>query len=837
MNEIKSRNYPVIDILKFFFALCVVAVHVWFLYDTKIGYYLYTMLYRLPVPFFFFASGYFLANKVAGEDRDTKFGIFLKKTLVRYVLLSMICILVNLVKGNCFSLTMILQNIYQVVVGDCWGIAWFLGALFYSCLILYFLKEKKQVKTALIISLILNVIALFCTTYAFLIKNNDFNQIYNFFIDKFGNSSNWIFEGFLLVGLGYYIRMYSTKAKELSIKYFYLLLIIGLGTLFLEVSYIKPHLAEITDYGYYFSHLIIIPSIFMIGIKTRLNNLIKRSTSIFRNLSIYFFYFHPTVLELLLLYRNYTGNEFLLSNVGFYVSICIITLIISVVLIKYAKTSKLNNEKKLLAFGIYLISFIMLIFSLLTLLNKVVWADEACSLSMLKHSLIDIIKLNINDVHPPLYYLTLKVFYNISSFLHIGINTIVLSKFFSFIPLILLFVFGITKIRKKYGEITSSLFCLLIAGMPHLMEYFVELRMYSWALCFTTISFIYLTDILDKHDADNKSWIKFMIFSLLAAYSHLYSCLAIGLLYAYLLISYIIKKNNEQLKMWFKYSVLTILLYLPWIIVIVKQFTSVSGDFWIPPITLNDVKSYFYFVLQSSTPDALLSKISLIFTAGSLLYLLIVYMLNKENDRVKKGYIFYGLLIPFIVMGIGVLVSVIINPLFISRYLVPTLGCIWFATALLIGNYYKNHKAGIAIIFIFGIFACSNVNSLIRYEISVEKNKIIFDQYLEDINKNDIIISDYQHTQLVLSYFKKDNNIYCYECSNSKMIKDLFINIKDKVNINNISKFKDDNKRIYFFSSNFDNNYDELFTNTNITIKNVSPILYEDWYQIVIYEL
>ena len=207
----ESKTFPVIDILKFFFALCIVAVHVWFLYDTKIGYYLYTMLYRLGVPFFFFTSGYFLANKVAGNDAKSKFNSILKKTFVRYILLSIICVLINLIKDNNFTIYTVLQNMYQIIIGNCWGIAWFLGALLYSYLIIYFIKDKKTMKISITIALVLHFFGLLCTTYCFLIKYNDYSQFYKFFIEKFYNNSNFLFEGFLEVGLGYYINAYSEK--------------------------------------------------------------------------------------------------------------------------------------------------------------------------------------------------------------------------------------------------------------------------------------------------------------------------------------------------------------------------------------------------------------------------------------------------------------------------------------------------------------------------------------------------------------------------------------------------------------------------------------------------
>ena len=829
-----SNSFPVIDILKLIFAFCVIGIHSWFLYDTRFGYYTYTMIYRLAVPFFFLASGYFLARNVNSGNRNIVIKDFLKKTLNVYLLLSSLCIFINMVKGNNFTLYNILKNIWQVLIGNCWGISWFLGALLFSGIVIYFLKEKKYVKTAMIISVILYIIGLLFNTYNFVLINHNFDSLYTFLAETFGNNSNFIFVGFMFFSIGYYLALYGYEKISKSKTIYYLLIFLGFIILFFEVSIVKNHLDVVQFYEYYFAHLLIVPSLFILAIKSRLNKLIKFDTKYIRSISTYLFYFHAFVLELLLLYRNYNSISILNSNIGFYLSILLISIIISLLFMFMKKKASDNYNTKVLSFGLYFISFAILFFSIMTLLNDVIWVDEACTLSMIKHSFIDIIKLNINDVHPPLYYLSIKVFVDI---VHIFIplaNTITLAKIFSIIPLFILIWYGITKIRKDHGILSASLFVLFIISMPQLMQYFVEIRMYSWALCFTTIAFIYLYDIIKNNS--NKFWILFTLFSILSAYSHLYSCLCIVIMFIFLFFYLLYKKDKDSLKKWWLFGIITFILYLPWTLVIILQLKGVSGGFWIPPITFDDIVSYIKFIFVAETNDYE-SKVVLFGSIILILIFLIIKLSKRQtNDNIGKSYYFLGLLMPFIVIIIGVVASICITPLFISRYMVPSLGVMWLVIAILINDFVGTKINYKYIILPFVIIALANINFLIRYEIGLQNNMDLFMEVQSQIEDNSIIVSDYQHVQLILSYYHPDKKIYCYKCYNSEMINNLFGNVSDNIVPADIKRFLNIGKKVYFFRTAFDVDYSSELAEFGMNIIE-GPEVYEDWYKMQFYTL
>ena len=69
---------------------------------------------------------------------------------------------------------------------------------------------------------------------------------------------------------------YSNKKLEKKNQLIGLILMIfGILMLFVETTIVKNHLNVVQYYEYYFSHLLIIPSIFILGMKSSLNKKIK----------------------------------------------------------------------------------------------------------------------------------------------------------------------------------------------------------------------------------------------------------------------------------------------------------------------------------------------------------------------------------------------------------------------------------------------------------------------------------------------------------------------------------------------------------------------------------
>jgi len=120
-------------------------------------------------------------------------------------------------------------------------------------------------------------------------------------------------------------------------------------------------------------------------------------------------------------------------------------------------------------------------------------------------------------VHPPLYYLiakTAQIIFGTSLFVQ---------KLVAIFSIILLMIFSIIEIGKLFGQKASLIFIMTLFAFPALLEYSVQVRMYSWALLFVTINGVVAFDLYSK--PEKKKWITFMLTGLAAAYTHYFALL------------------------------------------------------------------------------------------------------------------------------------------------------------------------------------------------------------------------------------------------------------------------------------------------------------------------
>ena len=170
---------------------------------------------------------------------------------------------------------------------------------------------------------------------------------------------------------------------------------------------------------------------------------------------------------------------------------------------------------------------------------------------MVKTPFSDFINFAFLDVHPPLYYLIYKIFYKI----FIGVNPVIIGKFTSLLPFYLIPILSFTKVRKNWGYLTGGLFAFCIVTMPQLMNFAVELRMYSWGLFFVTASFIYANEI--TNNSNLKNWAILTLLTIASAYTHYFSAIASFVIYLFLLI------RNKDLKMYFTSAIIVVLSFMP----------------------------------------------------------------------------------------------------------------------------------------------------------------------------------------------------------------------------------------------------------------------------------
>ena len=151
------------------------------------------------------------------------------------------------------------------------------------------------------------------------------------------------------------------------------------------------------------------------------------------------------------------------------------------------KRYDLNKSVSLLFLFLSLLFIGIMTFSALS--KPFILYDDYYTLGIVRLPFMEMINATAVNVHPPLYYVILKVFekiFNPTS----NFTLLLLGKIVSVIPLVLLFGLAWTKIKNEFGLVVSGVFSLLLCSSFQVMFFSTVIRMYSWALLFLTFQFV-----------------------------------------------------------------------------------------------------------------------------------------------------------------------------------------------------------------------------------------------------------------------------------------------------------------------------------------------------------
>ncbi len=439
-----------------------------------------------------------------------------------------------------------------------------------------------------------------------------------------------------------------------------------------------------------------------------------------------------------------------------------------------------------------------------------IWYDEVFSVSFAKMTFGDIIEFTARDVHPPFYYFYLKVLTSIACGLFGDSLFIPAAKAASLLPWVLLLILGATYIRKNFGFLTFGLFMFLITTMPQLSTYFVEIRMYSLAL-FLITSEILLTHYLITHP-DKKNtlyWFLFWGAGILTAYTQYYACIAvIGSYVALFLLLLFNDKTGKKrsIRRLLFCAIASIVLYLPWLPLLKRQIDHVSGSYWIQPLTLRSIAGCVKFVILPVVYMGKWPVISAILTIVTVLVLAVLFIIKREKNDL---FIFCCCLSPVvIVIASGFILSALGTPIFVYRYLVPTLGGVWLLVSIMAERAANKNICMVLVLpFLLSAFLC------IKGFDAEEGGKLFQEkaamEAIKDIPENSVIITNFDHVTAIMAFYRPDCKVLLYEAGIDPLLPDMMGNITDNISDEDVhglvmkNDFKDATSTddIYFLGS------------------------------------
>ena len=209
------------------------------------------------------------------------------------------------------------------------------------------------------------------------------------------------------------------------------------------------------------------------------------------------------------------------------------------------------------------------------------WLDELYSLDVARRSLTGIARCAAADVHPPLFYILLKIWMNLFGDSAAAVRS--LSVVASLAALVSVF----RLIAPRYSGPVALATTLLMAVSAHQIFFAQEARMYPLVMALVLVA---LRGYAMWRESGVERGLAVYLWAALAAmYCHYFAVLAVLAVNAHFVLTAFgptRAATRRQTRRWFIAQGVMALLYAPWVEVIVAQMQ--RGQTWRKPLTLAD---------------------------------------------------------------------------------------------------------------------------------------------------------------------------------------------------------------------------------------------------------
>ncbi|HZM63599.1 MAG TPA: glycosyltransferase family 39 protein [Candidatus Saccharimonadales bacterium] len=298
-------------------------------------------------------------------------------------------------------------------------------------------------------------------------------------------------------------------------------------------------------------------------------------------------------------------------------------------------------------------------------LQQSVWFDEAYSISLIKQSYSQLVSLTAVDVHPPLYYILLKLWSGI-----FGTGEIALRSFSALCSAAAVGV-GLVMLRRLFGLRAMVFATPLLILAPFLVRYGFEIRMYALAsLIGVGATYVLVRATQQAGQQKTRWWILYSVLVAAGMYT-LYYLAFVWIAHVVWLLYRLFAKDtpsNLSVKPLLAY-IGSVVLYLPWLPSFLEQFRSPALSGIAQRVGWEQLTTIFSFTFIYM-PQWALNK-----WGYALIFVIIVGMVALVVRALQVGgqarpyiwlLVFY-FTVPIIIMILGSLPP--LRPLFVERYI------------------------------------------------------------------------------------------------------------------------------------------------------------------------
>jgi mannosyltransferase len=315
----------------------------------------------------------------------------------------------------------------------------------------------------------------------------------------------------------------------------------------------------------------------------------------------------------------------------------------------------------------------VLLISKFFLIHESLRLDEAQSIWQTAHSLSGTLQVVAQDVHMPLYHILLHYWMILFG---TGVETVrTMSLLFFVISIPSMYLLARTILSRPWALTVTALFSL----SPFMNWYANEARMYTLLALFSILNQYFFTRIVQKR----KGWLGYLLTAVIGIFSHYF--FAFNLLTQAIFYIFNHRKFAKgSLKRFIGVAIAVIAAAAPWIAYFISQGSaSNTRPLLQAPTTVNffNVFSQFIFGFQTDPVNTVL-------VSCWPLLVIVAFFTVKKHLKFKPD-VLYMLCAAFIPVLLAFVLSFVVTPFFLSRYMLPAVAPLFVAIMWLLSQYSK----------------------------------------------------------------------------------------------------------------------------------------------------
>jgi uncharacterized protein (DUF2141 family) len=383
--------------------------------------------------------------------------------------------------------------------------------------------------------------------------------------------------------------------------------------------------------------------------------------------------------------------------------------------------------------------------------DEAYWYDESFSAAVATRSVPDIVEVISKDSHPPLYYLMLRAF--VAAF---G-DSVAAVRSLSALGTLALAALGFIYLRKEWGEIGGLAFSAIVLATPMSICAGQEARMYSWLTCFVTA--MVLQGAVALRGDRLRSWVALSALTLAAAYTHYYGLVAAGFLLAHPFCRLAIRGEWSRLKKASIVGVITIAMYVPWVVFFVSQFSRVATHFWIDRLTVASVgAALVYPFTQKFLPVGREIAIALYFVTFTCAVAGAAISAKKGEERSFTAI--SAVAVYALTLGLAIIVSATVRPILVERYMLSCMGLLLLGFISFVTRFKKNALT-LAVVVLFAAVNAPAIHRVHTIRVNGPMNEV-FGLLKSSVRDDDVFVHGCEHNLGTFSRYFPRNRHYLY---------------------------------------------------------------------------